>query len=134
MGVISTAKVVSGTERRRRPVVIQPGNRDWTTVIKTIAAHGKTLDPLIIFSGKVHQEQWFQELQNEGRSSWKIAVSDNGWTNDNIGLWWLQEIFEPSTRHSRRGKYRLLILDGHNSHYYYYYLISFNVRLAASRG
>lgn len=116
MGVISTARVVTGSERRGRPVVTQPGNRTWTTVIETIAADGRALDPLIIFAGKVHQEHWFQELQNDEYTNWKLAVSETGWTNDEIGLWWLQEVFEPSTRRSRRGKYRLLILDGHHSH------------------
>ncbi len=57
MGVISTARVVTGTERRGKPIVNQPGNRTWTTIIETIAADGRALDPLIIFSGKVHQEQ-----------------------------------------------------------------------------
>jgi len=116
MGVISTARVVTGTKRRGKPVVNQPGNRTWTTVIETITTDGRALDPLIIFAGKVHQEQWFHELQDNMYSSWKIAVSETGWTNDEIGLWWLQEIFEPATRRSRRGRYRLLILDGHHSH------------------
>ena len=29
---------------------------------------------------------------------------------------WLQEVFEPQTRHRTIGRYRLLILDGHGSH------------------
>jgi RecB family endonuclease NucS len=33
MGVISTAKVVTGSERRSAPLAIQPGNREWVTVI-----------------------------------------------------------------------------------------------------
>ena len=33
MGVASTAKVVTRVDRKNRPVVIQPGNREWTTVI-----------------------------------------------------------------------------------------------------
>jgi len=37
MGVITTAKVVTGAERSNRPVLIQPGNREWVTAIDCIA-------------------------------------------------------------------------------------------------
>jgi hypothetical protein len=33
MGVIRTELVVTGTERRNRPKTVQPGNREWVTVI-----------------------------------------------------------------------------------------------------
>ena len=56
MGVIATARVVTGTERRGRPLKKQPSNREWVTVIETISALGAKLNPLIIFSGKVHQQ------------------------------------------------------------------------------
>src|SRR5450432_3507787 len=55
MGVISTAKVVSGAERSNRPVAIQPGNREWVTAIDCISLAGWSLPPVIIFEGKVHQ-------------------------------------------------------------------------------
>ena len=47
---------------------------------------------------------------------WTIAVSEKGWTDDKLGLIWLQDIFEKHTAHRTRGNYRLLILDGHGSH------------------
>ena len=37
-------------------------------------------------------------------------------TSDEIGLRWLQKIFLPSTFSRVKGKYRLLVLDGHGSH------------------
>jgi hypothetical protein len=37
MGVISTAKVITGAERGR-PVLIQPGNREWVTAIDCISS------------------------------------------------------------------------------------------------
>jgi hypothetical protein len=33
MGVIGSMKVVTGAERRARPELIQPGDREWVTVI-----------------------------------------------------------------------------------------------------
>lgn len=114
MGVASTAKVVTRSERRNRPVVIQPGNREWTTVIECINATGWSLDPMIIFEGKVHISSWY-----EGSLlpiTWRIGVSDNGWTTDELTFEWLREVFEPQTRNRTVGRYRLLILDGHGSH------------------
>jgi hypothetical protein len=42
--------------------------------------------------------------------------SSTGWTNDEIGLTWVKEIFHKGTEHSTAGKYRLLILGQHSSH------------------
>ena len=43
-------------------------------------------------------------------------MSDNGWTNDELGFEWLQEMFEKHTASQAIGRYRLLILNGHSSH------------------
>ena len=40
---------------------------------------------------------------------WVIAVSDNGWTNDKIGLVWLKNIFNKHTQNHTVGKCRFLI-------------------------
>ena len=45
-----------------------------------------------------------------------ISISPNGWTDQELGYAWLQNDFEPATREKAAGQYRLLILDGHNSH------------------
>jgi hypothetical protein len=58
---------------------------------------------------------WFTEIENLPKD-WRIEVSDNGWTTDEIGLRWLQKLFIPSTNSRVRGRFRLLILDGHSSH------------------
>ena len=114
MGVASTAKVVTRSDRRNRPVVVQPGNREWATVIKCINATGWVLDPMIIFEGKLHISTWYQDLPLP--PTWRIAVSENGWTTDELTLEWLQRVFEPQTRSRTVGRYRVLILDGHGSH------------------
>src|SRR6266699_4727613 len=46
-----------------------------------------------------------------------VACSPNGWTDQELGAKWLERDFEPmsAARNKTRG-YRLLILDGHNSH------------------
>src|SRR5450432_4849979 len=47
---------------------------------------------------------------------WTIRVSVNGWTDDKLGLIWLQNVFEKHTAPQTKGVYRLLILDGYGSH------------------
>jgi hypothetical protein len=82
------------------------------TTIKCINASGWALPPCVIFKGKVFIESWFEGLPDD----WRFEVSPNGWTSDEIGLRWLQKLFIPSTSSRTKGKYRLLILDGHGSH------------------
>jgi len=48
MGVIGSMKVATGSERRRRPDIIQPGDHEWVTVIQGIYAIGYAIPPFII--------------------------------------------------------------------------------------
>lgn len=47
-----------------------------------------------------------------------ITFSETGWTDNELGLLWFQETFEPQSRAWMNGEncYRLLFLDGHASH------------------
>ena len=114
MGVIATAKVVTGTDRAGRPRTKQPGNREWVTVIETICARGFSIPPLVILEAVMHQLTWYENglLPYD----WSIGVSENGWTNNDIGQFWLENIFEKYTKDRTTGRYRLLVLDGHGSH------------------
>jgi hypothetical protein len=111
MGVASTSKVVTSSDTVSRATVIQPGNRDWVTTIECINASGWCLAPFVILSGKLHQASWYQHLPPD----WVVAVSDNGWTTDELGLEWVKH-FNRHTESRTRGAYRLLILDGYGSH------------------
>src|SRR6201996_4574119 len=113
MGVISTSKVVTRSERRGRPRTQQPGNREWVTIVHAINACGWTLPAFVIFEAKLHQASWYRTPGLPG--TWKIAVSENGWTTDEIGLEWLQH-FEEHTSSKTKGTHRLLVLNGHGSH------------------
>lgn len=113
MGVAGTARVITGSERRNKPNLIQPGDRQWTTVIETICARGDALPPFIILSGKRLQASWYTKTGIP--SDWTIGASENGWTNDEMTMLWLQS-FEKLTRARTVGMKRLLVLDGHGSH------------------
>ncbi|KAF5201710.1 Pogo transposable element [Thalictrum thalictroides] len=114
MGVLATAKVVTGSGRRGRPFFTQPGNREWVTVIESVNSQGWAIPPMILFEGKVHLSTWYKETQLP--ADWVIGVSENGWTNNELGLIWLKDVFDKYTKSRTIGRYRLLILDGHKSH------------------
>ncbi|KAF7566706.1 hypothetical protein PtrM4_150260 [Pyrenophora tritici-repentis] len=113
MGKITTQLVITGAERRGRPKGIQPGNREWVTLIAAISAAGWSVPPFLIFAGQYHLSAWYKEA--EIPRDWAIAVSDNGWTNNELGVEWLKH-FNAHTQARSVGARRLLIIDGHKSH------------------
>ena len=61
MGVASTAKVVTASEKGYRPKAIQPGNREWATVIQGVSAQGWAIPPFIILAAQYHLSAWYSE-------------------------------------------------------------------------
>jgi len=114
MGVIATARVVTGTDRAGWPRTVQLGNREWVTIIEAISAQGIAIPPLVIFEAVMHQAAWYKD--NIIPHDWLIDVSENGWTINEIGLIWLKEVFHKHTKDRTIGTHRLLVLDGHGSH------------------
>ena len=114
MGMIEPGMVVTSSERQGMPKKVQPGNREWITAIQAINAEGQSIPPFIIGSGQYHLANWYRECDLPG--DWVIALSENGWTNNQLGLDWLRH-FNRSTKDRSVGCYRLLILDGHESHH-----------------
>ena len=114
MGLCSTAKVITAIERCERPRRVIQGNREWVTIIETVSSKGVHISPVIILKAGNQQAAWFQEPKLS--KDWWIATSQNGCTTDEIGLRWLKEVFEPSSRRYMTGAKRLLILDGQSSH------------------
>ena len=114
MGVISTAMVVTSSDGRAKAKRVQPGNREWVTVIQGVNSRGWTVPPFIVVAGKNHLASWYQ---NSGfPPNWVIAVTENGWTTNERGMDWIRH-FDKHTRARTMGGYRLLILDGHESHH-----------------
>jgi hypothetical protein len=114
MGKIITTLVVTGSERRGRPKTIQPGSREWTTVVQGINAAGWAIPPFLIFAGQYLLSAWFEDETIP--RDWEIGVSDNGWKNNFLGVAWLKH-FIKHTIQLMVGLRRLLILDGHENHH-----------------
>jgi 4-hydroxybenzoate polyprenyltransferase len=112
---LGTNGLVVGQSELRSTIKKQPHNLNWITILEAISATGRCLDPLVVFKGKHVQHQWFPE-ELDFLTNWKFTSSKKGWTNDEIGLAWLQEVFLPGSKPARTNEKRLLILDGHGSH------------------
>src|SRR5271169_6251117 len=92
----------------------QPGRHEWVTVLECICVDGTAISPLVIFKAEKLISNCIPSsnlIQN-----WHFAPSNKGWTNNPIGLEWLQYGFEPTTHEKAAGKPCVLILDGHRSH------------------
>jgi hypothetical protein len=85
IGVGGSVKVVTASERRLKPLRVQPGDREWATLIAGINTMGWSIPPFFIFKAKNHNQAWYHNPKE-----WRIGVSENGWTTNELGLAWLQ--------------------------------------------
>lgn len=112
LGVCENSQVFASS-KKKKTYVKTPENREWVSVVETISATGKKLRCLVIFKGKSLQSSWFSIDQVP---DWIYTFSENGWTSNQTGLNWVQQIFIPETQPRDPRRLRLLILDGHGSH------------------
>jgi hypothetical protein len=91
--------------------ILDPNNREIVTSMESISGVEKTTDPMLIMASQVIKEKHFPKGLNEGI---RIAVSDSGYTNDQLSLEWLKH-FDVQTRPAN-GEWRMLVMDSHGSH------------------
>ncbi|KAG7000282.1 hypothetical protein FocnCong_v012649 [Fusarium oxysporum f. sp. conglutinans] len=107
--------VVGSADPKRKAFLKGPQTRNWTSFIEAVTADGRALFPGIIFKGKELQKQWFLE-EFKQIADWYYITSPNGWTDDHIGIEWLERVYLPQTTPADESDARLIILDGHGSH------------------
>ncbi|KAJ3512249.1 hypothetical protein NMY22_g15390 [Coprinellus aureogranulatus] len=88
------------------------GNKENITVIVSVCADGSSLPPAVVFKGQTFLTTWKQD--NPLRAS--IGHSNKGWTTGEIGVDWIKH-FDQQTKEKAGGRRRLLLVDGHSSHY-----------------
>ena len=116
LGQSSKAKVI-GQRGKKNPHIKQHGSREMVTLIEAVTASGFVYPPFLITKGKVHMATFFRNLDKAEHSDILIAKSPKGWTDNELGMEWLQRIYEPYSRKLiSPGEKRLLMLDGHSSH------------------
>ena len=82
-----------------------------------VCADGEALPPGLIYqaASKQVRSSWVEDIE-VGKHTAFITTSPSGWTNNDIGLAWLEQVFDRYTKKKARQSYRLLIVDGHGSH------------------
>jgi hypothetical protein len=122
IGVIGRSKRTftrQAWESKQASAAKQDGNREWVTVLGASCADGSVLPPGLIFQSdnSTLQSTWVGDIDLQKHKVF-TASSPSGWTNDNIGLGWLKDVFDRHTKaKARNGRdWRLLIVDGHGSH------------------
>ena len=132
MGVGSRVKVICLRGRKSPPLIHgkfttlfvltllkkPDGNRKTITILETISADGTVLPPMIIYKGIAQYKGWYQHLSIEDDDT-IFCRSDKGWTNQILGVEYLKFLFNVQTakRCYNQTETRLLIVDGHNSHF-----------------
>jgi hypothetical protein len=96
---------------------IQDGSRDWVSLIACICADGSCIDPALIYTSSANNilDTWVEDMGPDQVPTF-VTSSDSGWSNNQIGLAWLEHVFDRLTKEKARRSYRLLIVDGHGSH------------------
>ena len=84
MGVIYASMVVTRANRQGRSKSIQPGNREWATVIECVNSERWSLPPFLVVQGANHLAHWY--LQTNLPGDWIIKTTSNGWIDNKIGL------------------------------------------------
>src|SRR5579859_7944103 len=112
LGTINAAKVIINTQIGQQ-YQANPGRQEWLSVIECICIDGTSMSSMIIFKGETLLSNWVPlGLPDD----WITTCNTKGWTSNEHGLAWLQQIFEPWTREKAQGYTRVLICDGHDSH------------------
>jgi hypothetical protein len=120
LGILTRSKRVFSRrlyEEGKIKAHIQDGSREWITLLACICADGSHIEPSIIYqsaSGAI-QDSWLQAFDPSDHRAY-FASSPSGWTNNDIGLAWLKQVFDRHTKEKAGRSHRLLILDGHGSH------------------
>jgi hypothetical protein len=120
MGRLTKSKRIFSQDLRGSGKLIgvsQDGSREWITIVAAICADGTTLPPLLIYqsdSGTI-RDSWLQDFDFEQHNCW-FSSSPNGWTSDELGLKWLESLFQKESRESARRDWRMLFVDGYGSH------------------
>lgn len=107
MGVISTGMVVTSANKRSDARLVQPGNREWVTVIQGVNSQGWTIPPFISVAAQYHLMTWYKDSPLP--EDWVMSMTDKGWTTNETALEWIRH-FNDHTRPRTIGRYRLLIL------------------------
>ena len=93
------------------------GSREWVTLVACICADGTAVAPALIFKGQSGSVNANWASEHVTGDEFFMTTSEKGWTNDELGMAWLTQVFIPHIKAKAPNARRtLLIVDGHSSH------------------
>jgi hypothetical protein len=97
-GVVGKSRVIIA-KYEPNPRTTQSGNREWVTSTECVSATGRKLGSWIIFKGKKILQKWHTKMRDLGLqdSGYHICTSENGWTDNELGLAYLEKHFDPQS-------------------------------------
>jgi hypothetical protein len=104
-------------ERKEVKKALQDGSRTWITLLATICADGTSLPPSLIFqsANESIRDTWVEGIKVR-KHQVHVTSTPSGWSNNDVGLAWLEQVFNRYTKEKARRSWRLLIVDGNGSH------------------
>jgi hypothetical protein len=104
-------------KRKRGRESLQDGSREWVTLLVCCCADGTALSPGLLFCSQNQSiySAWLDAI-NPAEHHVFVGSTPSGWSNNDVGLAWLEQVFNRETTAKARSSYRLLIVDGHGSH------------------
>jgi hypothetical protein len=103
-------------EHKEKTQARQDGSTEWVTVLAAVCADRNALPPALIFQEKKGlQSTWVDDVE-AGKHSVFLGNSPPGWSNNELGMACLEQLFDRFTKEKAQRKWQLLILDGHGSH------------------
>jgi hypothetical protein len=92
------------------------GNREFISCLACISAFGKSIPPILVYKGLSNdlRDTWVKDVDKD--AGVHFASTKNRWSNNALGLHWLQKHFKQFTKPKGDCIRRLLLVDGHSSH------------------
>lgn len=118
LGVAGKLRVIIPKREKNPHTSGGSGSREWVTATEACSLTGRILPSWTIFKGVKNQDKWHKTMKQIGlaNSGYHICTSENGWTNNELGQAYLEDHFNRHTKAIAKGEYRILIVDGHDSH------------------
>jgi hypothetical protein len=100
------------TYRNRTISMPSSNNRELITLVESVSATGASIGPMVIIKAATLLENWAIDLPKH----YLINLTESGYSTDTTTLEWLKHFHWMTIKHTK-GVWRLLLLDGHGSHY-----------------
>jgi hypothetical protein len=111
IGVLN-GKIVITHLQTKAVYLADPDNRESLTAIETMCGDGTAIAPFLILKGDVLKEDHFKNDLNDETI---LATSASGYTNEQLSMKYIKH-FHNQMWKKTKGKWRMLIFDGHGSH------------------